>query len=197
MESKVVIVNKSTGSEFEIIAHDSTNNLRAGVRFWIATKGNAKCGIGFRIRVVSEEGAPAPSNFESFCKTTYPKAKWTGGSSIHGSIAGLVQTNYMQWQWEEILAALKEADTGGSLYDALSAVFTTMRIIFTRELFEEYFLHEVEAMLKGDPKNTSKAVVIDFMGYSKKSEPPVDVAITLAEPKVAATAHPELEEQTL
>lgn len=171
------LINPATGNEFDVIGLDSANSLVAGIRFWIV-EDKGKCMVAMRVRVEAEPGTPIPASMEATCKAAYPKAKWTGGSSKHGSTAGAIRTNYPAWQADAILQALKDGDVGGSLHDAFSAVYETMRFLLNREQFALYFLQRVEYLLKGAPSETSPKVTIEFMGYTKESAPnePVQVA---------------------
>lgn len=180
--------NPQTGSEFEVIGNDSTHSIEGGLRFWIMIDKNTNFAvIGFRVRVQPEKSEVSVASVEHLCKTAYPKVTWTGGSDKHGSVAGAIKTEHPVYQVDTLLDTLKGADTGGLLFDAMTNIFGTMRFVFDRAQFSEYFLTTIERLLKGDPKNTSKAVVIDFMGYKNVKEVPAiaesneDTTLTLVE----------------
>lgn len=189
------VENPATGTAFEVIGIDSVNDFDGSIRFWVDAPHGKNAVIGFRLRITKTAGLTSAS-MEHDCKTAYPTAKWTGGSQIHGSTAGGIKVPFPAYQADNILAALKDADTGTTLFNAFTTVFPTMRFLLDVKQFNEFFLNRIERLLKGVPSDTTKAVVIDFMGY-KKEQALNEQEVTIAEPAPVNTQPLMEEPQTL
>lgn len=89
------------------------------------------------------------THFLTKAKEVFPSAQFTGGSSIHASLARNVQ---MQAPWDQprlILKSLKHADFPGMIYRLLIKSFPGMEWLMTDEDFSNLLLVDFHRLLEG------------------------------------------------
>lgn len=87
--------------------------------------------------------------FISKMSALFPSARWTGGSAIHASVAGVVSIPVKFKNRSLILLVLEQAKIGARIYKNLTKVFGKMEWLTDQQTFEKLFLVDVNLSLQG------------------------------------------------
>lgn len=156
----------SETSTFYVIGESSEFNC--GFRLWLNPY-HIHTQICFRIRVEARKDAPPPWNFKEFASSRFPGIAWSGHSSQHVSLSGLIilPSQHSFLSKENALLVLNESGVVKGVYSFLQEQFPGITFELNDEEFASFFEECLTQQIESHIKPKGKGMVLSIGDFQK------------------------------